>query len=548
MAMATMPEVKRESSSSRGLMLVALLLLLALVSGTVFVLMQTRAGTNSIEAAPVIEAPAVVEPGANIVPAAALADASDRLLVWQGIGAGPGQQSGQQPGQLAFMDGTGALTPIMEIPASTSRVELCGDKATSPDGNLTALYIGLNEGALYVMKGTDAPTKLDDVNALTCLGNGTFQYSPDGARMAYIAYEPGAEQSEFPDGFLHVVNTGDLSEVYSYENVTAFDLTNDGVAFISFFTNDKNEADEAAVIWWSGSSEVEVATLQPSSESCKFTSGQLTTAADGKYVAILGHRCKSGDTRTAWQLYSIDPSARSATLAASDFQAGQFAAFARTNTLFASPDGRYVYFTVPDGVTANTVALKAINTADMSLTDVLDRQGLMPTFNGAANAYPQISPDGKWLGMVVTSPSNDNVVNVYNLSDPAVAPVTLAAGSRGDTISALAFTPDSSRVIVVAGGDSTANNSLIALELATGNNFRISRGRFGKGLTLAPDGSEIALLDWQFLEDPKEPPFANTIFVKVETSETASVYTGAEIIDGKVENQTFVFPLVWRKV
>lgn len=548
MAMATLPELRHERSSSRGLILIALILLLAVIGGTVFALMQANAAASELASAPVVEGPVVAEPAAkSIVPAAAFADTTDKLLVWQGIGAAPGQQSSQEPGQLSFMDGTGALTPIMEIPAQTSRVNLCGDTATSPDGTISALYVGLDAGALYVMKGGDAPTKIDDVNALTCLGNGTFQYSPDGSRMAYIAYEPGAEQSEFPDGFLHVFNTSDLSEVYSYENVTAFDLTNDGVAFISFFTNDKNEADEAAVLWWSGSAEVEVATLQPTSEDCKFTSGQLAVAADGKYVSILGHRCKTGETRTAWQLYSIDPSARSATLAASDFQAGSFAAFARTNNLFLSPDGRFAYFTVPDGVTANTVGLKVVNTADMSLTDVLDRQAVMPTFNGGANATPQISPDGKWLALVVTAPSNDNVLTVYNLSDPAVAPITLSAGSSGDTISALSFTPDSSRVLVVAGGDESTNNSLVALDLATGNNFRVSRGRFDSSLVLAPDGSEVALLDWQVLEDPREPPFANTVFVKIESSESATVYTGAEIIDGKVENQTFVSPLIWRK-
>lgn len=56
-------------------------------------------------------------------------------------------------------------------------------------------------------------------------------------------------KSEFADGFLHIVNSSDFTELYTYENVTAFDLTDTGAAFVSFFTNDKNEADEAAVIW-----------------------------------------------------------------------------------------------------------------------------------------------------------------------------------------------------------------------------------------------------------------------------------------------------------
>src|SRR5690606_12255402 len=101
-------------------------------------------------------------------------------------------------------------------------------------------------------------------------------------------------------------------------------------------------------------------------EDCKFTSAQIAVGADGRYILVLGHRCTRGDTRTAWQLYSIDPSSRTATLAATEFQAGSFASFARTNQIFFSPDGSHAYFTVPDGITANTVAIKGVSVADMS--------------------------------------------------------------------------------------------------------------------------------------------------------------------------------------
>jgi WD40 repeat protein len=538
MAMATMPTVNKGTFSQK-LIIVALVAVVFLRLGSVFFFVSRPAA--------IVNANPAAAPAANNPALASMIGATDRLLVWAGNGAAPGEHSSDAPGTLSFMDGTGMTTQIMEIPPQTSRIGLCGDGATSPDGQNVALYIGLDAGGLYLMKGADAPAKIADVEGLTCLGGGTFQFSPDGGRFAYIAYEDDAAQSEFADGFLHVANTGDLSEVYTYENVTAFDITNEGAAFVSFFTNDDNEADEAAVLWWSGSAEVEVATLQPNSEDCKFTSAEIAVGADGKYILVLGHRCTSGDTRTAWQLYSIDPSSRTATLAASEFQEGSFAPFARTNQIFFSPDGTHAYFTVPDGITANTVGIKGVGVTDMSLTDVVDRQVVMPTFNGSANAFPHISPDGKWLAVVVTSPDNTNTLNVYDLTNASVAPIVLEAGSQGDTISSLTFTPDSSRLVMIAGGDDTANNSLIAVDLATGNDFRIGRGRFAQGLTISPDGTQVAALDWIIPEDPQEPSYTETVVLTIDNSEKATLYTGAEFgQDGKITNRTFIEPLVWR--
>ena len=547
MAMATMPEVNKHASSRKLLVVALLLVLLFLLGSVLFFISRQPASTSAADAnvnAPA--APAAARPFAS----AALADANDKLLVWAGNGAAPGEHSASAPGTISFIDGTGATTQVMEIPPQTTRVEKCGDGATSPDGQNVALYIGLDAGSLYMMKGTNAPAKVADVQGLVCTGGGTFQFSPDSNRFAYISYESDAAQSEFADGHLHVYNTSDLSETYDYENVTAFDIRNDGAAFASFFTNDKNEADEAAVLWWSGTADVEVATLKPNSEDCKFTSANIAVAADGKYILVLGHRCKKGDTRTAWQLYSVDPSSRTATLAATDFQEGSFAAFARSNQIFLSPDGSHAFFTVPDGITANTVGIKSVGTADMSLSDVAESQVIMPTFSGGANAFPQISPDGKWLAAVVTSPNNENVLNIFNLSDASVAPIVLEAGSKRDTVSNFAFTNDSKRLIVIAGGDKSANNSLVGVDLDSGNNFRIGRGRFAPNFAISPDGTQIAALDWTIPEDPKEPAYTTTVIITVDNSEKVELYTGAVFgADGKIDKTklTFIAPLIWKR-
>ncbi len=487
-------------------------------------------------------------PALSVAAAPAQAGANDQLLVWTAKGAAPGKESASDPGQLVSMDGTGVTTPVMDVPPQTSRVEACGDRPTSPDGKLFAFYVGLDAGKLYLKSGSDAPKPVADVNALACLGNGTFQYSPDSSKLAYIAYEPDAIKSEFADGFLHVVNTSDLSEAYKYENVTAFAMNNSGVAFVSFFTNDKHQADEAGIEWWNGSGQQkEVATLDPVTEDCRYTSAAINILPDGKFLLIIGSRCTKGNTHTSWQLYSIDPDARSATLAGSDYQDGQFAAFARTNNVFLSPDGSHAYFTVPDGITNNTVGVKMVSLSDLSLSDLLDKQGVMATYNGAADAFPRVSPDGKWLAAVVTSPNSENQVEIWNLSDSTIAPIILKAGSKGDTISSMAFTPDSTSLVVVAGGDNNADNSLIGIDLSTGNDTRIARGHFGPGLTISPDGKELAITDWQIPEDTKQPPYLNTEIVDVGSGNVTTIYTGATITDGKVTNQTFALPLDWVK-
>ncbi len=467
------------------------------------------------------------------------------LLVWVAKGTAPGKQTASEPGQLAYVNSSGTADTVLELPNGTSRVESCGDTPMSPDGKLYAFYVGQDAGSLYVMRGSDAPAKISDVQALSCLGNGTFQYAPGSNRFGYISYEGDAAKSEFADGFLHIINSSDFTELYKYENVTAFDITDSGAAFVSFFTNDKNEADEAAVIWWNGTSQQEVATLKPASEDCKFTSASITILPDGKLMLVLGHRCKKGDTTTNWQLYSVNPTDKSATLAANASQKGAFAAYTRSNSIFLSPDGKQALFTVPDGVTANTVGVKRVNLNDLSIADVIDKEVVTATLNGSTNAYPRVSPDGKWLAVVVSTPNAVNNITIWSLTDASVAPIMLSAGSKGDIVSSMEFTPDSSQLLAILGGDNKANNSLVSIEVATGRDSRITRGHFGKGLTISADGTQAALLDWQIPEDTKQQPYLNLVSVNLSDGATTTLYTGADIVDGKTTNQRFAYPMAF---
>jgi hypothetical protein len=469
------------------------------------------------------------------------------LLAWRGKGPGPGQQSAAEPGELVAVDASGAATSLLVIPPQTSRVELCGDGAISPDGRSVAVYVGLDEGELYLFRGAAVPQKIDNVQALACVGGGSFQFAPAGGRFGYIAFEPDARQSEFPDGFLKLYNTTDAAQVYSYENVAAFDLTDSGAAFISFFTNNQGEADEAAVLLWDGSAEREVATLQPNTEDCRFTSASLNTAADGRLVALLGQRCpkEPAERQQIWQLYIVNPAERSATLAASDAARGAFAAFARAAQVIISPDGGQVIFSVPDGRTANTAAFYRMTMSDMRVQPLIEAGAVMQTYSGTTQGIPRLSPDGRWLAVVVTTTAGDAALEVINLVDPLAPTIRLEAGSAGDAISAFRFTPDSRRVLAVAGGLNGTNNAVIDLDLASGNASRLARGRFSPALALSVDGLRFGILNWEVVEDPNEPPYATTILLDVNSAAATSIYSGAEIIEGKVENQTFLAPMAW---
>lgn len=469
------------------------------------------------------------------------------VLTWIEDGPSPADSSPSAVGELGLLDGAGVFTSLLEVPPQTSRVQACGDEAVSLDGSLLAFYMGLDAGTLYLMAGTDSPLIVDDVSALTCTG-GALQFSPDNNRLGYIAFEADAAASEFADGFLHVVGTADLNDQLVFENVVAFDMNDDGVGLVSFFTNDKNQADEAAVIWWNGNAEREVATLRPD-ENCRYTSASVAVNPDGNLLAVMGHRCTSGDTRTSWQLYLVEVEGRRATLAASDFQAGAFASFSRTNRVMVLPDGATALFAVPDGITASTVGLMGVSLADMSTFEVIGRQAVFPNLSGTRNATPLFSPDGRWLALVVTSPGNENTLNVIDLNAPTAPPIAISAGSANDVIVDMAFSANSQKLIFIAGSGGigrNADNSLVALDLTSGSDFRIKRGRFAPGLAVSPDSSAVVAMDYQVVEDERQPPFLNLVEINIDTSETVLLFEGADVVDGEVANQRFAMPLSWR--
>lgn len=474
--------------------------------------------------------------------------AGDQLLVWVGDGVAAGQHGASNPGELVFLDGAGTITPVMPVTAQASRVLPCGNMATSPDGNTFAFFMGSELGALYLMHGTNEPIVANDqMHALACAGNGTFMYSADSSRFAYIDYDDHVTNSNYRSGWLRIHNTADASEIVSFEAAATFDITESSAVYLRFFEDNLQLAVEAAIILWDGEFEREIATLT-AEDNCYYTSATPHFLPDGRIALVMGYRCTVGDGRTQWQFHMVDPESRSATLVASDFAPGQFSIASQTNNIFTSVDGSIIYFTVPDGLTNHTVAIATMNIDDASTNVVIENTAVMPRLRTSPydmeNPAPIFADDG-WMIFVKNNANQEAILTAFDLNNPDLPPIELSAGERGDVISMMALTPDHSRVVYVAGRHSGGDNSLFAVDLATGVEFRINRGRYGRGL-LSPEGNLVAVENWVIPGEDIDP-FLTFTLVDVETSMETVLWEGGEVVDGELTNQQFIYPLSWRR-
>lgn len=474
----------------------------------------------------------------------------EKLLVWIAEAHRPGNQTAGEPGQLVWIDSQGNFDPFMDVPQQATHVMTCGQtSALSSNGESLAFYVGADIGTLHILRGTDSLFVVDtDFHAMGCTGNGTFEFFPDSSKFAYIDYAPNSLDGSYSNGTLRIYNNVTFEQIKNFDNVTNFDVEGNNIAYARFFSNDRNEAIETAIVLWDGETDREIATLFAETD-CVYNSANVKLLANGSIVAIMGHRCSTGDTRTNWQYYVIDPNNRTATQITQNPQDGRFFAFSRTNSIFASPDGTTTYFTIPDGITNHTVSLQLVEMNGMSMTPVLQKNIIMPRYTNAPFAtenHPTIqSPDGVWLSMVRNTADNDATLSLYDLSQPNLPPIELSAGSRRDQVIEMEFTPDNNRLIYVAGGNSGDDNSLWGVDLVSGNNFRIRRGKYGWGV-ISPDGGRIALMNWVPTEN-SNPPYATLVIVDIESTAETLLFQGGELVNGDLKGVRFAMPIAWRR-
>ena len=484
------------------------------------------------------------EPGSGSVQ---LEDA-DQLLVWTAPASAPGNHLANATGDLAYLDSTGTLTTLVKVPDQASHVEPCGANATSPDGRYFAFFMGLDTqlgGTLYMMTDGEAPAAIEqDMQFLGCRGGDSrLQYSPDSSQIGYVAYEPDAKASEFGDGVLHIRNTSDLSEIASFNNVVSFDIGTDGVAFVNFYTDENNLANEAAIFWWDGSVENEVTNFT-SKEGCRYIGSYTQVAPDGQLWTILGERCRN--VGTEWQLYRVDVANKNALLGLAQPASGAMVSYSQINNLFFTPDGSRLYFTLPDGVSNNSVALYMVSMDDLAAPrQLVERDLRVATYSGSSNASPLISPDGTKLAFVRSTPDVDTELHVYDMANPDAAPLIIPTGNRGDTIPFMQYAPDGSLVYLV-GGTGSEGNAILVLRPGSTTPDSVRRGTYSPWAVLSPDGSRIAVLEWvPKTEGVRGDTFLHLMIVDLATRETAQLFQGGEIIDNQTQNMQFARPLLW---
>jgi hypothetical protein len=469
------------------------------------------------------------------------------LLLWVADGLSPAQLTPANPGKIVALYGDGTVTELLNLPAGITRLNACGERATSPDGRFFAFYAGGDTGSLYFVDGVNAPSSLAEVNALTCLGMGTFLYSPDSQRLGYINYAADASSSEFPVGALVVADTVNPANQTTFENVTAFDLATGLVSFVSGFADSQGDVTEAGIFVWAGDGNPsEISTLF-ADNGCEFRSASLAFVTTEQLIVNLGQRCNG--SRTTWALYSVDIDGRAAGLELSGNAVGSYFAASRPNTVIVAPDGETAYFTYPDGLAQNTVTLRAISLTDMEASDTLAANAIMPRFvagrpfDVTANARPVISPDERWFAIVTNNGNNEAAINILDLNMPELPPLTISAGNRGDTISSMAFTADSAQLLFVSGGNDGGNNSLFTVNLATSIDSRVVRGRFDMPLVVASDNAVAAIPNWQ-----SEPENRLTLVgVNLLGNDSTILYDGATFDGDALINRRFVYPLSWRQ-
>lgn len=482
----------------------------------------------------------------------------DKILVWIAPAVAPGRQTASQGGQIAYLTSTGAVETIMALPNGTTRVTPCGPDATSPDGSIFAFLTtitngGVETGSIHLVRGTDSQveTLASNINPMMCYGSSPFEFAPDSTRYGYVEFAQIATNAASPTGILQIFNASDNAVLGRFDDVSDFDLSASGGAFVSFYKNAEQLATEVGIFVWDGANDREIATLR-ADENCYYASASITTLADGRLAALLAYHCRSQGTQ--WQLYLVDPASRSSRLERSEPSAGGYFPFTDSNAIFASPDGLHLFFTVPDGISNQTVSIRTASLTDLaSVRTYIGRDALMPSMSDlpydayppTANATARLSADGRYLAIVTKTPDLDATLNVIDFNAPNLPAISIRAGDRGDTISEMLFSADNSLLFYVAGGNEGANNSLFALNLATGIESRITRGRYAQGV-LAPDSRQIAILQWESYAADKDP-YLNLVVLDTFTTAETLLYEGGEVTaENTLINQSFAYPLSWR--
>ncbi len=460
---------------------------------------------------------------------------SGEALVWQ-VGGQPDRPEGL--GTLFWHAEGSEPVKLSDVPdeGPGTWVFACGADALSRDGDYLMAYIGPQiGGGLYRVPldqaGEAELERWGDAHSLACNGAGRAAFSPDGSRWAYINYESDATSSVFADGELRVLDTTDGSEQATFDNVVAFALRDDGVYFVQFFTDSQGLSDEVALSFWDGSGVREWAALTPD-EDCDWRSAALDVRADAEEVVLsLGEHCPG---ESFWRLNTVTPDGE-VTPHVFIPSGGAYLPNAYINQVYYLAGGEHVLATYPNGRLANLANLVLVTLESNNVT-TLTSEVIVDAFPDGRAMNLLFSPDGGTAAYVTATANQDYELHRLAL-DGGAESLNISAGSRGDLISDMFFTPGGD-LLYVSGGADGADNSLWMLAAGEDEPRRVTRGRFLRNAGVATD-EVVLLLEYVEPDDDHREPAANLIAISPANGARAVLLEGREA-------GAWAYPLAWR--
>jgi hypothetical protein len=329
--------------------------------------------------------------------------------------------------------------------------------------------------------------------ALSCALPGRIQFSPDNNRVGIMKFDNKTLNNAYAIGALRILKMPEGTEQGSIDGVASFDLQNDGAVAVQLFSDQKNKAKSADVIFWDGSKtrkiEENIQTLnQDEKDDCEFISVKVLRVNDKVYT-LWGEKCiKAGST---WRIHRADFGGGNGVEVSSGPTGanGKAAYFNSTagNELYLLPNGTQALFTVPTGIASNVVNIARIDLNSGQVSNVMSNV-LVDQYPPTANQGQFLrSPKGDFLAMVTRNGEKSEQLYLYDLNSPDTAPKSVAGGGKEDQITGLAWTGDGQKLFYNLVSDTQALYSYTV----KGESNLVARGTFS-GLAVSPDGAWAA--------------------------------------------------------
>ncbi len=466
---------------------VLILVILILVVGGIAAISAT---TSASKPAPTSTAPSVsaapsddkskvaVAPTPTAAPAPGAINvsslASPRVLAWN-----PNKT------QLAWYAASGQPVTISQASSGKALMIPCGLTAS---GDQMIIYQGGDTAQPYLYPlGSGNPVALGNTTGLACSVQSRTQLSPDGTRLGVIKYDPKAVENNYIVGTLRILKMPEGTEQKALDNVTSFDLQNDGAIALQFFANTKKEANSADLLFWDGAKERRLEEGIKSLENCQFVTGRSLRVND-KVFTLLGEKCKTGGSK--WRLLRTDfAGGNSANIASGPTGSSGGAIYftsVGSNDMWLMPGGKELLVAVPNGLNPDVVNLARL-TLDGSTSNPVLGSVIIDQYPPTMPRRFLRSPKGDRLAMVTRDGNGGEKLYIYDLTAPTNPPEVIAGGNRTDRINAIAWTADGERLYYLVSGEDNA------LRYATKAEKKlVVRGQF-QGLAVNPDGSAAAI-------------------------------------------------------